>query len=161
MSLQTTLKTDFPGSGRFGTSFGKIGDINGDGFADLAISSPFERNGAVYVYLGRFDGVAEKPVQKVLAPETSLGEISVMGFFGFSISGGADVDSNGYPDIAIGSPNSEHVFIYKVYPFITIDATMKSSAKKLPVSNSAVVVDICSRFINNRNFTNSICKSQT
>jgi hypothetical protein len=151
------LKSDFKGSGHFGTSLGKIGDINGDGFNDLAVSAPFENRGVVYVYLGGSEGISEKPIQKVIAPE-SLNLVRNRGspMFGFSISGRSDIDSNGYPDIAIGSPNSEQVFVYKSYPIVHVEARLATSITPLPVDEGKIGLKVCARLNSTRKFSGDV-----
>lgn len=42
---------------RFGFSLANLGDINQDGYNDLAVGAPYEGNGAIYIYLGSKDGI--------------------------------------------------------------------------------------------------------
>lgn len=82
---------------RFGMSFGRIGDLDNDGFKDLAVGAPFEGQGAVYIFSGGPDGLRSTPVQKIsnAVPEgeTAPAEQSM---FGLSISRGVDIDGNVY-----------------------------------------------------------------
>lgn len=153
------LHGDFEGDGHFGTSLGKIGDLNGDGFNDLAVSAPMEGEGAVYIFLGSEKGISTKPIQKISLQDSIhskfTGEKSL---FGFSISGGADIDSNRYNDIAISAPNSEKVFIYKTYPVISIESQINSPINPLPFDNGTIDVRLCSKYVNNRNFSKEVCK---
>lgn len=48
---------------RFGFALTSMGDLNKDGFEDLAIGAPYEGNGVVYIYLGSKDGIVRKPSQ--------------------------------------------------------------------------------------------------
>lgn len=49
---------------RFGFSMTSLGDINKDGYNDVAIGAPYENDhGAVYVYLGSDKGLNEEPSQ--------------------------------------------------------------------------------------------------
>lgn len=102
------ITSDYESNGRFGSALSKIGDINLDGFNDVAISAPFEGNGAVYIHLGGPEGVSLKPSQRIQAPSelpSPYGDVK-SSMFGFGMSRGVDIDSNGYRDIAIGSPNA-------------------------------------------------------
>ena len=101
------------------------------------------------------------PVQNISAPETELNSYidGRSAMFGFSISG-ADIDSNGFDDIAIGSPNSEQVFVYKSYPIVAIEAELKiePTIVKLPVNNSKITVGICAKISCRKTFSRSVCK---
>lgn len=49
---------------RFGYSMTSLGDINKDGYTDVAIGAPYEDDhGAVYVYLGSANGLHKTPSQ--------------------------------------------------------------------------------------------------
>lgn len=82
---------------RFGMTLGKIGDLDMDGFKDLAVGAPFENDGAVYIFSGSPDGLRIKETQRIAnsAPNDKAndGELSM---FGMSISRGVDMDGNGY-----------------------------------------------------------------
>lgn len=48
---------------RFGLALANLGDINKDGFEDVAIGAPYENDGVVYIYLGSENGLNRKPSQ--------------------------------------------------------------------------------------------------
>lgn len=48
---------------RFGFAISSLGDLNQDGFEDLAIGAPYEDDGVVYIYLGSADGLIKEPSQ--------------------------------------------------------------------------------------------------
>lgn len=52
-----------PAFSRFGLSLASLGDLNKDGFDDLAIGAPYDGLGAVYVYLGSNEGIIREPSQ--------------------------------------------------------------------------------------------------
>ncbi|MGH0139711.1 UNVERIFIED_CONTAM: hypothetical protein FKN15_071862 [Acipenser sinensis] len=83
-------------SGRFGETITNLGDIDDDGFPDVAIGAPQEEDlqGAIYIYNGRKKGISQSYSQRI------SGNINgnVFKMFGQSVSGGIDVDGNGYPD---------------------------------------------------------------
>lgn len=65
-------------------------------FPDLAIGAPYggeEGRGVVYIYVGSMDGIITE-VSQVLQGKDMGYQLST---FGFSISGGHDLDQNGYP----------------------------------------------------------------
>ncbi|XP_030876028.1 integrin alpha-7 isoform X5 [Leptonychotes weddellii] len=81
----------------FGISLAVLGDINQDGFADIAVGAPFDGDGKVFIYHGSSLGVVIKPSQVL------EGEAVGIKSFGYSLSGGLDVDGNHYPDLLVGS----------------------------------------------------------
>ena len=52
---------------RFGFSMTALGDINKDGYNDLAVGAPYESGGAIYIYLGSRHGLNPKHSQVRLA----------------------------------------------------------------------------------------------
>uniref|UniRef100_A0A8V5GH08 Uncharacterized protein n=1 Tax=Melopsittacus undulatus TaxID=13146 RepID=A0A8V5GH08_MELUD len=89
-----------PSYSGFGFAVASIGDINQDGFQDIAVGAPFEGPGKVYIYHSSAEGLLEKPRQVISGSD--LGPAS-MQTFGYSLSGGLDVDGNSYPDLLVGS----------------------------------------------------------
>ncbi|VFV33205.1 alpha isoform cra_e [Lynx pardinus] len=81
----------------FGISLAVLGDLNQDGFADIAVGAPFDGDGKVFIYHGSSLGVVIKPSQVL------EGEAVGIKSFGYSLSGGLDVDGNHYPDLLVGS----------------------------------------------------------
>ncbi|XP_059622355.1 integrin alpha-PS3-like [Phlebotomus argentipes] len=122
--------------GRFGTSFGKIGDINLDGFNDLAVGAPYEDSGVVYIFLGSREGLQKKPVQKILSPGGNR-------LFGYSISRGVDIDANGYVDVAIGAPEDEKVFVYRTYPVVKVIGTISPNKREMDIGERSMEISVC------------------
>jgi hypothetical protein len=48
---------------RFGFAITNLGDLNSDGYEDIAVGAPYEGNGAVYIYLGSAQGLIPEPSQ--------------------------------------------------------------------------------------------------
>ena len=88
-------------NGSFGAAVARVGDLNGDGTADLAVGAPGDtlnqrpEAGRVYLYSGR-DG---SRLRAVAAPTPQAG-----GRFGQSVAVPGDVNGDGTPDLAIGAP---------------------------------------------------------
>ncbi|XP_072179510.1 integrin alpha-8-like [Diadema setosum] len=114
-----------PGA-RFGFSLAALGDINQDGFNDLAIGAPHDGEtgmGRVYIYHSSGgQGLPESPSQ-VLDPAT-LGHNWPT--FGFSMSGGLDMDRNGYPDLVVGMYKASSVALFHSRPVIDINAGLSA-----------------------------------
>lgn len=101
---------------RFGLSLCSLGDINLDGYEDFAVGAPYDGpngRGAVYIYHGSKDGVLQKYSQVIVAEEISRSIGRSIETFGFSLSGGIDLDGNDYPDLAIGSYLSDIAFFFR------------------------------------------------
>ncbi|KAM5254315.1 integrin alpha-7 isoform 2-T2 [Hipposideros larvatus] len=81
----------------FGISLAVLGDLNQDGFPDIAVGAPFDGDGKVFIYHGSSLGVVIKPSQVLEGEAVSIKS------FGYSLSGGLDVDGNHYPDLLVGS----------------------------------------------------------
>nr|CAH7714317.1 unnamed protein product [Callosobruchus chinensis] len=112
---------------RFGFAMTSLGDINKDGYNDVAIGAPYEDDhGTVYVFLGSRDGLVKEPSQviKYNDPETN------MTTFGYSLSGGIDMDNNGYPDLLVGAYESERILLLKTRPIIHIEINIDGKELK-------------------------------
>lgn len=91
---------------RFGFSIGSIGDIDQDGYGDVAIGAPLEDHqanpgsfGSVYIYNSKKDGVWDSRFQRITAAQIGPGLV----YFGRSVAGGLDLTTDGLPDIIVGS----------------------------------------------------------
>ncbi len=84
-----------------GYSVSGAGDVNGDGFADVIVSAPYFDSGevdegAVFVYYGSKSGISNPA--NVVIESNQAGA-----FFGTSVSGAGDVNSDGFTDIIVGT----------------------------------------------------------
>ncbi|XP_050094025.1 integrin alpha-PS3-like [Anopheles aquasalis] len=139
--LQAILQSSYGFGGRFGTSLGKIGDINRDGYGDMAVGAPHEGDGVVYIFPGSDEGINTKPTQLIKAPSTIKTNQPAM--FGYAISRGVDIDGNGYNDLAIGAPNAETVYVYRAYPIVKVIATINLNQTRIPIGGASIEVEIC------------------
>ncbi|HYV47520.1 MAG TPA: FG-GAP-like repeat-containing protein [Myxococcaceae bacterium] len=90
---------------QYGCAVASIGDVNGDGFADLAVGSNGAAGlngtpgaGRVHVYLGGPSGLLATPSQTILSPDSAAAH------FGLAVSGGGDANGDGYADLLVGAP---------------------------------------------------------
>uniref|UniRef100_A0A8C0L430 Integrin subunit alpha 5 n=1 Tax=Canis lupus dingo TaxID=286419 RepID=A0A8C0L430_CANLU len=83
--------------GRFGSSLTPLGDLDQDGYNDIAVGAPFggeTQQGVVLIFPGGPGGPGSQPSQ-VLLPLWAAGHTPH--FFGSALRGGRDLDGNGYP----------------------------------------------------------------
>uniref|UniRef100_A0A672YE71 Integrin subunit alpha 7 n=1 Tax=Sphaeramia orbicularis TaxID=375764 RepID=A0A672YE71_9TELE len=97
----------------FGMTVSNIGDVDQDGYGDIAVGAPFDGDGKVFIYRGSDAGIETKPAQVLDGRDFDVKR------FGYSISGGLDIDSNQYPDVAVGSLN-DSVVLFRSRPVIHV-----------------------------------------
>jgi len=88
---------------RFGTSLAAAYDLNGDGYADLLVGTPFfssgqSNEGAVYVYLGGAGSSFNTGSDLIIQSEQVEAQI------GIALAGLGDTNGDGFSDFAIGAP---------------------------------------------------------
>ena len=90
--------------GYYGYSVAGAGDVNGDGYADIAIGAPYRSSyyGAVYVYLGSSTGIPSS------ASTTITG--GAYDYLGMTVTGGGDQNGDGYDDIAASATDEVNVY---------------------------------------------------
>ncbi|XP_073161951.1 integrin alpha-6 isoform X2 [Lepidochelys kempii] len=134
----------------FGIAVENIGDINQDGFPDIAVGAPYDDFGKVFIYHGSKNGINTKPAQILDGKKSSVL------YFGYSITGNMDLDRNSYPDIAVGSL-SDSVSVYRSRPVISIKKTITISPDKIDLNRktcfepSGICMDVeaCFEYIAN------------
>ncbi|XP_023700313.1 integrin alpha-8 [Paramormyrops kingsleyae] len=110
--------------GRFGSSIASLGDLNQDGFHDVAVGAPFageDHTGRVFIYNGQSSGLKLKPSQML---EGSWASTSTPAGFGFTLRGGSDLDRNDYPDLIVGAFGVDKAVVYRARPVVTLDSQM-------------------------------------
>uniref|UniRef100_A0A3B4XS13 Integrin alpha-IIb-like n=1 Tax=Seriola lalandi dorsalis TaxID=1841481 RepID=A0A3B4XS13_SERLL len=97
--------------GRFGSTLAILGDLDMDGYHDVAVGAPWSGvggRGQVFIYLGNRNGLSATPSQVIDSPLPSSRTA-----FGFTLRGGADIDKNGYPDLLVGAWAADRAFVYR------------------------------------------------
>uniref|UniRef100_A0A3Q3X3U8 Uncharacterized protein n=1 Tax=Mola mola TaxID=94237 RepID=A0A3Q3X3U8_MOLML len=110
--------------GRYGSTIAPLGDLNLDGFNDVAISCPFggeRQQGLVYIYNGYSEGLREKPSQ-VITGQWAAGTIPTS--FGFALRGAKDLDMNGYPDLIVGAFGVSKAVLYRSRPIVNASSSL-------------------------------------
>ena len=87
---------------QFGFSVAGVGDLNNDGFDDVAIGAPLHDGtqndqGAVYIYLGSASGLQTPPVRRLEGNNAGAR-------LGTSLAGAGDLNNDGFADLIAGMP---------------------------------------------------------
>lgn len=97
------------GNAKFGTSVSTAGDVNGDGYADLAVGAPYyddigvQNEGRVFVYHGTANGLNPLPAWVGEGNQANA-------LYGYSASTAGDVNGDGYADLIVGAPDYDGPF---------------------------------------------------
>ena len=78
----------------------------------------------MYIFRGSRSGIIEEYSQRIAASD--LLTARPLTTFGYSLSGGNDMDINGYPDVLVGSYASDKVLLLRARPVINVKTTVVS-----------------------------------
>ncbi|KAM9454427.1 integrin alpha-6b isoform 2-T2 [Clarias gariepinus] len=145
-----TTRIDGAKNSMFGLAIENLGDLNLDGFNDVAIGAPYDDDGSgnVYIYHGSKNGLDKEPAQVLKGKDLNIK------MFGYSLAGNMDLDNNQYPDLAIGSL-SDTVVMYRARPVVNIEKMVTTTPKEIDLTkkncgdNICIKVDACFKFTSN------------
>ncbi|XP_076326864.1 integrin alpha-4-like isoform X1 [Tachypleus tridentatus] len=116
---------------RFGSAIANAGDLNQDGYLDVAVGAPYEDTvGAVYIYHGTEKGLSPKFVQRIGVSDLD----KRLRGFGISIGRGLDIDSNSYPDLLIGAYDSDQAVLLRSKPVVHVVSTIEFNTTQINTS---------------------------
>ncbi|XP_057284893.1 integrin alpha-M-like, partial [Pezoporus wallicus] len=117
--------------GRFGSSLAPLGDVDGDGWPEVAVGAPMEElgGGAVYVFRGHSSGVRQEYSQRIAGSSFP----SSPHHFGQALSGGRDLSGDNLPDVAIGAHGQ--VLLLRSRPLLKIKVLVTFEPPQIPVSS--------------------------
>uniref|UniRef100_A0A8D2N8S6 Integrin alpha-V n=1 Tax=Zonotrichia albicollis TaxID=44394 RepID=A0A8D2N8S6_ZONAL len=128
--FQTAKLNGFEIFARFGSSIAPLGDLDQDGFNDVAVAAPYggeDKRGLVYIYNGGASGLNAIPSQVL---EGQWAARTMPPSFGYSLKGATDVDKNGYPG-PLGC------FLCRARPVIRVNAALEVNPTILNPENKA------------------------
>ncbi|XP_072524175.1 integrin alpha-3b isoform X2 [Salminus brasiliensis] len=147
----------------FGIAVAAVGDVNQDGFQDFAVGAPFHDSGKVYIWMGSKEGITKDPSQVIEGKSVGSNTFQT---FGYSLSGGMDMDENKYPDILVGSLD-DRIALLRARPVIHLSRNFTVEPKivdPLQCKDACVTVKMCFAYTlsnGNRDFKNEISVKYT
>ena len=103
------IELDGPGSVGFGAAVTAAGDVNGDGFGDIAVGScsgPHTCGNRVTVFYGSPTGTKTASATVISSPNGPTSG------FGTAVAGALDQNGDGLPDLLIGDPMAKTALLY-------------------------------------------------
>jgi hypothetical protein len=123
----------------FGYSVAGCGDVDGSGYSEIIVGSPYHTNGqtkegAAFVYFGTASGPSNT------AGWTAEGNQEQVNY-GYSVAGAGDVNGDGYADVIVGAPYYTALNYLEGTAYVYLGSAI-SAPSSLP-NNTAVDPSIC------------------
>ncbi|XP_074623390.1 integrin alpha-9-like isoform X2 [Acropora palmata] len=164
--LDTALSGDNKYNAHFGQAIASVGDLNADGFNDVAIGAPMEGedgSGAVYIYHGSSNGIKQPYSQKIVGSLIHQG----IKMFGISVAGNVDMDKNGYPDIVVGAYASDKAVLIRTKSLVSVGVAITLSEQQITLEGNDSSCDLdgkrydCVNVTVNLNYVDAISSPAT
>ncbi len=111
-----------------------MGDVNSDGADDIAVGAPTDGPGKIFIYFGEKGAKTADELFKASTADQTIEAEAINKKFtnnvklrqlGSALSGGSDVDADGYPDLAAGSYETNTVVLFGSHPTLYVEAELK------------------------------------
>ncbi|MBV6480266.1 MAG: hypothetical protein HGGPFJEG_03123 [Ignavibacteria bacterium] len=121
---------------QLGYSVSNAGDVNGDGYSDVIIGSPFFENGQTFE--GRALLFQGSPAGLSINADWTEQSNRTYANFGLSVSSAGDVNGDGYSDVIVGAPGGQVNGQVNVY-YGNGGTGLRSNVKQFKPSSSNIV----------------------
>uniref|UniRef100_A0A8C5CI27 Integrin alpha-2 domain-containing protein n=1 Tax=Gadus morhua TaxID=8049 RepID=A0A8C5CI27_GADMO len=125
---------------RYGSAIAALGDLDMDGYNDVAVSSPYggpKQHGLVYIHNGGPGGPSPSASQVLQGVWASS---YMPASFGYAITGNTDIDRNGYPDLIVGVFGADKAVLYRARPVIGVNATLDITPQILNAEEKSCIL---------------------
>ncbi len=128
----TTTLTGESASDNFGACLAAAGDVNGDGYADVALGTYAyaDYTGRAYVFHGSAAGVSATPAATLDGTASS--------YFGASVAGAGDVNGDGFADLVLGAHSPGTAILGSAHVFHGSAAGINPTAARVLTASSAI-----------------------
>ena len=131
---------------RFGRAVANLGDLDGDGVADIAVGAPLDgtggpSRGAVHILFLNADG-SVKSSSTLEHGGTNMPTLADFDGFGFSLTNMGDLNGDGVADLAVGAPGDNtggvgrgavHILFLNANGTVKSNSTLESGGTNMPV----------------------------